>query len=93
MFRELFCYDAGLYGVRDEAEGYIVAKFTFPFESHPFLWIVLFAAVPILAFLVLKLIFKAKSDSCRKGILNFLCIVKIILTMYVSLNLQLMPVY
>ena len=55
MFRELFCC-SGLYTVGDEAEGYIVAKFVSPFDSHPFLWIALLAAVPIISFIVLRLL-------------------------------------
>lgn len=55
-------YAGGLY---TGAEGYIVAKFVSPFDSHPFLWIVLLAAVPVVSFAALWPLFKFK----QKGIM------------------------
>ena len=63
IFRYLFYY-SGIYTVGGEAEGYIVSKIVSPFDSHPFLWIALLAAVLILSFIVLTLMFKSQH---RKG--------------------------
>ena len=51
---------SGCHSVGNEAEGYIVAKFMSPFDSHPFLWIALLAAVPIISSVVLKLLSEAQ---------------------------------